>query len=213
MFTNINVISESLCLIVAISQFRWLKNSVWGLFIPFLAITLAVEIIATFFASSSNGALYNSYMLVQFLFTSIFFYKVNEVPAFRYIIVACTVGVFIFSIMLFVFWDSFKNWNDILFTVNCFFTVLFGLFYLLYCINENDLTKVRHQDPALWASFGIIIFFSIVSIVFNAGKLVNMEHLTIGGRYLDDLIAQILSVFMYGCFAYAFIIWRNIQTT
>ncbi len=208
---NLNIFSEFLSLVVAIWHLRWLRNSFWIWFIPFLAFTLLIEIAATFFWNRSNNWLYNAYVLIQFLFTSSFFFFLTRSSRSRKLIQLLFIFFYLFSIYIYISSSSFFDFNLPVFTLDCFLTVFFAILYLVECINENDVLKINTQIPALWATAGIVIFFSVASIVSNMHDFIRTNNLTFFGVYLDNIVPQILSLIMYSCFAFSFFLWRKIQ--
>lgn len=206
---NINIITEFLSLVIAILNYRWLRNSFWWLFIPFLGATLVIETLASFVWTHANGWLYNIYVLLQFPFTSFFFYRVTGINKLKTTIKLTAFAFLLFCIYMYLFQSSFIEFNLWIFTLDCFLTVLYAIFFLFYCINENDITKIAAQRPALSVTIGIVIFFSIVSILFNTYKFIRANELKLFGIYLDNIVPQLLSIIMYGCFSYAFIVWKQ----
>jgi hypothetical protein len=208
---NFNIFIEFLSLVVAVCYLRWLRNSFWIWFIPFLAFTLLIEIAATFIWGGSNGWLYNIQILVQFLFTSSFFFYLSRSSRSRKLMQVLSIFFYLFSMYIYLVSGSFFDFNLAVFTLDCFLTVLFAILYLIECINENDVLKIRSQVPALWATGGTVIFFSIASIVINMHDFIRNNNLAFLGIYLDNIVPQILSLIMYSCFAYSFFLCRKIQ--
>lgn len=208
--TNYNIITELLCLLVALYVFKGHWNSFWWLFIPFLLFTFLIEVLATYAWPQNNNWLYNLYVLVQFCFLSFFFYRVTHSRRLRHLILLSVLLFCGYALYEFSFRRSFAVFNLLLFTIDSFFMVLFAIFFLLYCISENNIARISFQIPALWITIGVVIFFSIASIVFNAYEFIHSHNLKLGGMYLDNITPQILSLIMYSCFAYAFLRWKKL---
>jgi hypothetical protein len=208
---NYNLITEFLCLLVALYAFKKHPHSFWWLFIPFLAFTFLVELLASYAWTQNNNWLYNLYVLVQFSFFSFFFYRVTAHPLLRRLI-GVGVGLFFgYALYEYSFRRPFDVFNLLLFTIDCFFTVVFAIFFLLYCIGENSVSRISFQIPALWITIGVVIFFSITSIVFNAYEFIRSHNWKLWGLYLDNIVPQVLSLIMYSCFAYAFLQWKKLH--
>ena len=209
--TNYNIITEFLCLLVALYVFKGHRSSFWWLFIPFLFFTFLVEVLAMY-AWRDNNWLYNLYVLAQFSFFSFFFYRVTGHRLLRRLILVSALIFLGYALFEYSFRRSFAVFNLLLFTLDCFFMVLFAIFFLLYCIGENNVSNISFQFPPLWITIGVVIFFSIASIVFNAYQFIRSHNLKLGGIYLDNIAPQILSLIMYSCFAYAFLQWKKLLT-
>ena len=127
--TNFNIVTEFLCLVVCLWYYRWLRNSFWWIFLPFLVTTLFIEVLATYIWSTDNGWLYNTYVQVQFIFFGYFYYSVIEAKRLRRVILCSGAIFFLASLYEFSFRTSFHTFSLLLFTVDSFLTVAFAQYY------------------------------------------------------------------------------------
>ncbi len=209
---NLNLLSEFLSLAAAIRYQRWLRNSPFWLFIPFLAYTLLSEIFATWVWSGNNGWLYNLYVLIQAGFMAYFFYHMLNQKSLRLIIFISMLGFFSFCAIVFLK-TSFLKFNILVFSMDGLLMTCLSFLFLFFVLKVNDLSVIRRMQPALWVTAGILAFFPMVTVLFAVSDIIRFEKVRIFGVYLDNFIPQVLSLIMYGCFAYSFYLskWRQTQ--
>ena len=208
---NYNLVSELICLVAAIYFWQWLKKTYWIAFIPFLAFTILIETFASFVWPENNGWLYNLYVSVQLTFSGFFFYRMNPGNQYKKAVLLVLVAFHIISLLRFTLYDSFLIFNLLLFTLDSVITVLLGFWFLLYVISENDRSALTRIQPALWITVGMIAYFSVCGILFNVTKFIRFNELKILGIYIDNFVSQLLSIFMYSCFAYSFYLCKKIR--
>jgi hypothetical protein len=92
------------------------------------------------------------------------------------------------------------------------FMVTFYALLFLYCYFQLDsLSLERFWRPLLWITVGIVIFYPVVSISIGFQKQILATGILINGVKLYNLIPQVMSIFMYGCFTYAFHLCKKIS--
>jgi hypothetical protein len=88
-----------------------------------------------------------------------------------------------------------------------FFAVLFLFGYL----QVEDKISDRYWRPLLWVTIGIVIFYPVTSVVLFLQPYLYEKEATLGPFKLYQLIPQVMSIFMYSCFTYAFYLCRKIN--
>jgi hypothetical protein len=58
-------------------------------------------------------------------------------------------------------------------------------------------------------TIGVIIFYPAINVSLGLQKHLSDFNVRVGGLKLHQLIPQVLSIFMYGCFSYAFCLCRK----
>lgn len=206
-----NLLSEFLCLAVAVYFHRWLRNSPFRYFIPFLAYTLITEILATLVWSQHNGWLYNLYILVQPAFIAAFFSSMLQDRLLRRIILTTLLFYYGFCVYSFIN-TPFSKFNILVFSLDGLLMTCYSFLFLFFVLKVNDLLLIRKMQPALWITAGILAFFPMTTVLFGVSGIIRFENVTVFGVYLDNFIPQVLSLIMYSCFAYSFYLSKCRQT-
>jgi hypothetical protein len=91
-----------------------------------------------------------------------------------------------------------------------FILTFYALLFLFRYFNLDNSEVERYWRPLLWITAGLAIFYPVVSI-----SLAFQEYLvkrTPGDQpRIYQLIPQVMSIFMYSCFTYAFYLCRKIK--
>ena len=84
-----------------------------------------------------------------------------------------------------------------------------AIFFLYNYFTLDSIADQRKWQPLVWISTGIVIFYPLYSITLALRKQIYLNNIRIFGLLLYQAMPQILSLFMYSCFAYAFYLCRQ----
>ena len=179
----------------------------WVWFVPFLALTVAVETYSYFLVQTSTVPvdvqwIYNQFLIVYTLFHLYIFSKIINLPITKAIVVTMalvSLGIYC--------WE----WSDIGFSVffsitNTFFggcIISLSLLYY-YSLFKSEENYRLFEIPAFWFVTGCLIFYASttgVNAFFN-------ELITISKLYhfpIRFVIMNLLNIIMYSCWIKAFL--------
>lgn len=200
-------------LLMAIISYRRLKPHGLTIFIPFLTLTLLVELVGVYTDHNdiSNGWLYNAYVFVQVIFCSFFLRNKGFAGPFKKII---TIGIGLFvltAVIMYSFYAKFSEFNGYLFLVGGLLVVLSGIFFLLAYFNTDDPSNASRLEPVIWITVGLIAYFAVLSIPVALYRYILFYVLKMGGVMLYSVIPRGMSIILYSCFAYSFYRCRRIS--
>ncbi len=199
-----------LAILVGSIYYDHLKPSRLHLFLPFLVLTLLVELLGLYmkYLDKSNSILYNVFIMIQVLFSTWFFTKAGISPSLRKFLNGALI-VYLFAILLHYIFLPASPFSTWLFLLGGLLVVLAGLFFLLNFFLLDNRSKEMVYSPVIPVAMGLIAFFSVCSIVFSFLPQIKYYDLEIGGEKLYNFLPRMMSIILYLCFAYAFFLCRK----
>ncbi len=215
----ISVISEFISLLVAISCYKRLRGTWYVYAIPFLFFVLYAEAGAIYhvvaFARTSNpGSNAHIYLwvsIVETIFYGRFFWLAFNNRVLKQITESIAVIMIASYLFLFFFSYIYVESYFYLMALNGFcFTALSCIYFYRLFINVEEVSALFLPD--FWMAVGIFTFFSGISVSFVLHETLAHANIRIMGLYLYNIIPQVLSIILYGCFITAFILCRKKKT-
>jgi hypothetical protein len=203
-----------LSLIMAIANRRFLKSRRLLLFIPFLSLLFLQELGVFlykefFFPGKPTGVVYNISRPVLVSFYALFFYLIPVNAPVRKLI-AWMLAVYLTVVAItFLFIQSIRVYNSYLSLASAFVISCCGILFLFNYFNIDSTEESKKWRPVVWITTGLVIFYPVVNIVFAFYKYIQAVEAAILGAMLYNAIPQIMSIFMYGCFIYAFYLCKK----
>ena len=203
-------------LISAITGFVYLKelkSRQLALFPWYLALVFMQELIVflklTYYPGVSTGVIYNIYNPVSTIFISSFYYRIHFNSPSRGLIgiLLCVFVLFTFGTYLFI--QPIDVYNNYISLASGFLITLCGILFLFNYFKLDNAAEERKWLPVIWITIGMVVFFPVVNISFALYKYLLAYQATIFGQKLYRLIPQVMSIFMYGCFIWAFYLCRK----
>lgn len=185
-----------------------LKSRQLSIFEPYLWYVTVQEISVFLYRRLAEhpktDIVYNLYRPITLCVLTWFFYHIPFNAPVRKLmlwIVSLYMAIIVFT---FVFLHSAFVFNAYLgFAAALVFTSC-GLFTLYNYFSLDNQAEEEKWRPVVWIVTGIIIFYPVVNISFAFHKHITSLNATIFGALLYNSMPQIMSLFMYSCFIYAF---------
>jgi len=211
-----NHIVEAAALITAIGNYRYIKNTRYVYFIPYLTFILLGELGATYFYHPPNTSTFKNWhiYLLVFMVTHLFlgyqFYHILTSQKRKQItFVGTTILTLILSIVLF-FVEEIGNLNN-------FTNVIAGLFFCyLSCfalyeqlIHTEDLEVRTHHSPDFWLVTGVLFFYAGTTLPYMLYFYLKKDNVFFYGMRLYHLIPRFSSIVLYNCYVVAIILLRR----
>ncbi|MBA4257978.1 MAG: hypothetical protein C0446_02360 [Chitinophaga sp.] len=215
MLTYIYLLVQASSFLVCIYLFKYLKDTLLKYFLPFLLITLTVELVGFWLTKIGikNYLLYNVFTTLEFIFYSFLFSKHLKTTLFKKL----TLGFMPFyATMVFLnlqFIQGYNSFHTYTFLLGSFFIVLFCCLFFYESVLPEHLDHPLAKQPFFWVCTGLLLFY-MGSVIINAlFEYLRSYDLQEEGKRIYGIINQSLNVVLYSAFIYAFILCRKNKKT
>ena len=199
--------------LVALANFQILKSRQLALFVPFLAFVFIQEFSVFVFGLShpkdSTAIVYNIYSVINASFFVYFYFRIIPSALFRKLMILMLAFFTITAFITFFWLQPITIYNSYLSLASGLVITCCGVFFLFNYFNLDNIGEEKKWSPVLWITIGIVSFYPVVNISFAFYKHLLAYDATLFGYRLYRIIPQLMSIFMYGCFAYAFYLCRK----
>ena len=219
MSMHFSIIMEFLSLLVALFHYKRLKETFYVYAIPFLFFVLYAEIGAAYYRSNhpvktnhtGNTHIYLWISIAETIFYSWFFYQVATGYVFKRLVKIFATMLVLTYLFLSFFYFSYVGAYYIIMTVTgIYFTIMSCIYFYKLSINAGEENIINLAS--FWMATGIFVFYSGISLVMVLHEMLMRQNVTIFGESLYNVIPQVLSIILYGCFIAAFILCRKKKT-
>jgi hypothetical protein len=219
MHIGIYLYFEILSLLFATYFYQKKRNKMLLYFIPFLFLTVAIEVIGGGWTSYSwfakyRFAIYNVFTTIEFLFYNFLFYLHLKKKAFKKTILFF-VPIFI---LLVIFNLTFiqglnKTFHTYTFLTGSFFIVIFCCFFFYESVLPDKIDDQLSKQPFFWISSALLIYY-LGSVIINAlFDYLTTNDMRIEGIRIYGIINNSLNVILYSMFCIAFYLCPNNRKT
>ncbi|WP_037360816.1 hypothetical protein [Asinibacterium sp. OR53] len=216
---SLSVISEFTSLLVAIFSYKKLRGTWYVYAIPFLFFVLYAEAGAIYHIVAFSGTynprgnthIYLWVSIIETIFYSRFFWEAFKSKVLKKTTESMAIVIIASYLFLFFFSYVFVEPYFYLMALNGFcFTILSCIYFYRLFINAEEENALSLPD--FWMAVGIFTFFSGIGLSFVLHKTLEHANIKLMGLYLYNIIPQVLSIILYGCFITAFILCRKRKT-
>jgi hypothetical protein len=117
----------------------------------------------------------------------------------------------LFTIVIFTFLQSIHTLNKFLGTSGGLLITTLGIFFLFFYFTLDNTVHEKQWRPMIPITIGLVTFYPVINISKAFDKYLLALDVTVFGTELYNLIPQLMSIFMYSCFARAFYLCRKIN--
>jgi hypothetical protein len=190
-----------------------LESRQLSLLIPYLLLVFGQELCIFIYRQTSSrpdaAIVYNIYRPVSVCVYGWVYYHLSLKRSYRRVI-PWIVAVYMLTVaFIFLFVKSILIYNSELSLAGGIALTLFGILFLFDYFNLDNATEEKKWSPVLWITAGIVIFYPVVNICFAFYNDIFQKNAMIFEVYLYNAIPQMLSIFMYGSFAFAFYLCKK----
>jgi hypothetical protein len=155
--------------------------------------------------SFSNSIVYNIYRPVSALVFAYIYWNIPFMARYRKLIFAIT-GIYLFLAITTYFLgiDSIKVPSSYLTVARGLVITGCAVLFLFSYFNLENAEEEKFWHPLVWITAGLVIFYPVVTISLSFHKYLLSHDATVYGLKLYQVIPQVMSIFMYSCFSYAF---------
>ncbi len=196
---------------------RDLKSRQLSLFPWYLLYVLLQEtsvfILLRLYPDLYTCIIYNIYHPVSVLFFSTFYFSIPFNARSRPLILLLLAIFMLMVIITYLFLQPISIFNNYISLCTGFMITLCGLLFLFNYFKLDNPAEEKKWLPVIWITIGLVVFFPVVNISFALYKHLLAYQATIFGQKLYRLIPQLMSIFMYTCFARAFYLCQKKNLT
>jgi hypothetical protein len=199
--------------IMALANRSALKSRLLFLLAPFLVYVflqeLGIYLYLLQWPKSSTGVFYNIYNPINTTVFCILYYRIpfNRWSR-KWIVIMLAIYLSAIIITL-AFLQPITKLNFYLSLGGGFVIICCGILFLRSYFDLDNLREEKYWRPLLWITVAVVMFYTVVNISWAFHKSLLANSATLGGFKLYQLIPQVMSIFMYSCFTYAFYLCRK----
>ena len=201
--------------VAALIYRRYLTSRALFVLLPYLIFVFVQEttlvILSHFKYLASNAIVYNIYRPISVL---AFYWVYSRIPFMKSLRKPMTLVFAAFLLITavdYIFIESIMVSSRYLPLLRGFVITFFALCFLFIYFNLDNIKTERFWRPLLWITVGVIVFYPVISISLSFQKQLLALNATINGTKLYNIIPQVMSIFMYSCFCYAFYLCKKIN--
>jgi len=207
------LVSIFFSIVMAFIHQKAIKSRRISILLPYLILVFMQETILVledyyeYFVS--NAIVYNIYRPVSALVFFWIYYNIPFMAPFRRLImwlIAIYLGIILLN---YCFIESILTTSSYLSLMRGFVITFYGILFLVRYFNLDNLAEEKYWRPLLWVTIGIVIFYPVISISLTFQKYLAASSATLYGLELYQIIPQVMSIFMYSCFSYAFYLCKK----
>lgn len=209
----IQLASEILAFITSVIVAGSLIRNKWWIWIPFLLYTCMVDISGAYLKAtmpqSNNLWLYNPYIIVSLTFYGWFVIHNSELGFKKKMMMYLLGGIL--SLVSVIWYVKFGNPGMLIsFILNCGCMIICILCLLFFYTHIRNPVKYKSltEVPAFWIVSGILVFHTGISIYVAIYSFLATAGIKIMGVTIQNLIPQVLSLFLYSTIIAGLIKWR-----
>jgi hypothetical protein len=161
----------------------------------------------------NNAIIYNIYRPINVLVFAFLYYQIPFMKPFRQMILWSTTIYLLVYVIHYSFLESIHTASTYLILFRGFIITFFAILFLFKYFLLDDIREEKFWHPYIWITIGIVTFYPVVSISISLQKLLLTSGSIIKGFQLYNIIPQVMSIFMYGCFSYAFYLCQRKKLT
>jgi hypothetical protein len=201
------------CILLSAIAASWywkgLKRMQLSLFIPYLWYVSIQEVLLTILYDhkiiTTTAVFYNIYRPVSATFFFTIFYKFSSNnPQVRKLMTKMYILYLIFMILDYTFVQPIHLFARYPALATGFLLSCFALLFLFNYFNLDNSRKEFQWFPVIPITVGMLAFYPVVNISFAFHSYLLYSEALLFGTKLYNIIPQIMSIFMYSCFTYAF---------
>lgn len=214
MHLNFYNVIQLLSFFVAIFCYKGLKSFSLFFFIPLLAFTCTIEILATnntLFGWKSNYFIYNTYLLISLPLYLIIYGKMIDLNAktktvYVIICILCE-SLIVLNYCFLEGWLVFNSYSLVFIEV---LQIIFCCFLLIQQALRDDKYNIYIlKHPYFWINASTLLFSLGTFVLLGLQKYIALHHIEIDGKTIYRIFLPILNVILYSSYTYAFILCKT----
>jgi len=208
-FTYMGCLLLSAVAAIVYSRFlgRW-KLTIMTFYLPLLFL---MEVYTAIRAANdkSNYLIYNIYRPISVIVFAFIYYSIPIMSRFRKMIIGITLVYLLLLVIAYSVIVPIKESNTSLTLARGICITFPAVFYLIGLLLLDTVEEQRFWQPLTWMTIGVLIFYPVISMSVGFQNYLYDNNATVLGFKLYQVIPQLMSIFMYSCFTYAFYLCKR----
>jgi len=202
----------AISIIVGLVRFNELKPTFLKWMVPFLLLTLAVEITGLIMSRHDiyNLWMYNFFTSFEFVFYSLLYRAILANSFVKKIIVYAVIVYLVLFVINISFIQGFYKLHTITYRIGSIMAVTWCYLYFRQLMKSEIYIPV-FRDPLFWISTGLLFFYAGFFFYMTAGDIVLYAHIPYN-TLVWDVISDSLNALLYTCFLISFVCQKTIRT-
>jgi hypothetical protein len=214
---SISLIFEIIGLFTATFFFIQKRNKLLLYFIPFLLLTVTVEIMGRWGAFQKGFgklAMYNIFTTLEFIFyTFLFYIHFKKLALKRIALVFIPAFLLAVGLNLIFIQGLNKTFHSYTFLLGSFFIVVFCCCFFYESVLPDKIDQQLSKQPFFWICSGLLIFYLGSVIINTLFEYLRSNDLQLEGKRIYTIINRSLNVILYTSFCIAFYLCRDHRKT
>ena len=211
-FVNLSVYLYivALSIIVGALRFRALQPKPVKWLVPFLFVTLAVEVTGMITSRMyiRNLWMFNMFTGSEFIFYSWFYLNILENQRVKKII-RYAMGIYPVLFLINIFWiEGFYRFHTITYRIGSVMIVVWVYLYFRQLMRSSSYSPVL-RNPIFWISTGLLFFYAGFFFYMTAGSVLLYAKVPYNA-FVFYIISDTLNALLYACFLISFVCQMNI---
>jgi hypothetical protein len=160
---------------------------------------------------TSNAVIYNIYKPVSVIVFFWVYFNIPFMASLRKLFLGIAVLYILLTIINYCFLEPISATSSYVSLARGSVITFYGIMFLFRFFYLDKRSEERYWRPVLWVTIAIVTFYPVVSISLNFHKYLLAGNSTFFGLSLYNVIPQLMSIFMYSCFSYAFYLCKKIN--
>lgn len=200
-----------LCIVVGLVRFRTLNPPIIRWLLPFLIITLTVEISGLVLSviHRRNHGLYNYFTSFEFIFYSLFYRAILENKRIKKIVLCAIIVYPVLFILNILFIQGMKGFHTITYRLGSVMVVTWCYLYFRQLMRSNTYVAL-FRDPLFWISTGLLFFYAGFFFWMSADILMYIDVPINATVWF--ILSDTLNAVLYSCFLISFVCQIKITT-
>jgi hypothetical protein len=198
---------------VAFYHRKYLASRQLIIMLPYLFLVFVQEIVLGLASIldyyARNALVYNIYRPVSVFVFAYVYYRLPFMKPVRKIIVWATGIYFIATLIDYFFIESILTTSIYLTLARGFLITFFAVLFLFRYFELDDLDEEKFWRPLIWITIGVTTFYPVISVSISFQQYLSDNKATLFGYKVYNIIPQVMSIFMYSCFSYAFYLCKK----
>jgi hypothetical protein len=191
--------------IAGIIRYRRIQPAAIRLFVPFLALSLLMEIIGMITSRRhlQNHWIFNFFTCFEFLFYSYIYSRLLEDPKWVRVV---RYGMIVYPVLFLAnifFWEGFYHFHTVTYRVGSVMIVFWCYLFFRQLMRSEAFDSV-FRIPAFWISTGLLFFYAGFFFYMSAAYILLYTKLVVD-KVVWYAISGTLNAILYGCFLIAFL--------
>ena len=171
-------------------------------FINELLASFTMPYLRSWFNLKNNLAIYNSFVLIEFMAYAFYFFYIIQIKWFKTFIIVFIIMFPMFWIISTVYFFGIYGWDSYIHVAGSTFTIAACIVYFYQLYIEEDFASLR-RNTEFWIATALFIFYLCNLPYMGMLNFLIVNYLSVAENL--QVVLRLLNVVMYSIIIYAFL--------